>query len=472
MRIILSIIFVCSCLISKAQDRFLDSVINRHSIQIPSYKISTKSTDTLWLRMPYAKADFLDTSRLSELKGAQILSVDLLFTDYPAYDNLILLNKNRLAALKKILPSSSLHPNIQWQVIRQMNGKDKASAQNMIHGFLINYRKPVTKESTEKELIRVHTYIDKKKEELAAKKPRGPVKHWAIIHANNPSTNKILLGRYIKKIADHPDSLLKERRVGDSIVPVTVKTSIERRFILPNHKGDKKDYDSLYVLIEKKPDGLPKSSEPDNAIEDSTVIKTLLKMPVKNALVVADVTASMSPWLIQLMQFLSAAEQKNNFVSFTCFNDGDDRPDFDKPLARTGGVYTEKYETALHAADLISITMQKGKGGDLPENVCEAIIKAEAKTEKYDNTILIADSWAPVRDIQLLSQIKKPVHIVLCGNRLGAHPDYIMIALATGGTVTAPNLPALNMDALRTLKPLTYNSKVYQLVDGRVKEIQ
>src|SRR6476469_4629899 len=128
MRIFSFIILLCFSSILKAQDRFIDSIIAHHSIQVPVYKISTESTDTLWLKMPYAKWDFLDTSRLNQLKNAQILSVDLLFTDYPAYDNLIQLNTNRLIALKKLIPASLLHSNIQWQVIRQMNGNNKSSA--------------------------------------------------------------------------------------------------------------------------------------------------------------------------------------------------------------------------------------------------------------------------------------------------------------------------------------------------------
>jgi hypothetical protein len=459
--------------ISSAQQSFIDSIITHHSIHLPVYKISTLSNDTMWLKMPYAKSDFIDTTGISVLQHSQILSIDLLYTDYPANDDLVQLNKSRLAAIKNLLPYSVQEKNIQWQVVRQMDGKDKLAAQNMIHGFVINYRKPVTKEFTEKELDRVHNFIDKKKEELEAKKPKEKINHWAVMHNIRPSVNTVIFGRFIKKVGDHPDSLAKDKRTGDSIVPFTIKQAIEKRIILPINKKDKKDSDSLFVLLQKKLEALPPGSENnDRTIQDSTVIKILERVPMQNSLVVADVTASMSPWLIQLLQFLSANEVKNKFAWISCFNDGDDKNDIDKKLGTTGGIYGEPYLTALHAADLVSLTMQKGRGGDIAENVCEAIIRASEQTKNFSNIVLLADSWAPVRDISLVNNIKKPVNIVLCGNRTGVHPDYLTIALFTGGTVVANNQPPFDMTALRSGEVVKYNFKSYQLVNGVIHELQ
>ncbi|MDB5229301.1 MAG: hypothetical protein JWN76_106 [Chitinophagaceae bacterium] len=470
MNIKLLIFFFLLYAVGYGQDnRFTDSILDHHLIKLPVYTVSDIGNDYMVLKMNYSKSDFTDTTGIHLLNHAQILSIDLVFTDYPNNDELRQLNINRLKSLQRLLPFSLQQHDIRWQVIRQMNGKDKQSSQDMLHGFVINYRKADSKIETDVELKRIDDFIKKESANTAPPVNAQKRSNWAIIHQTGGSTQKVFYGRFMKKIADYPDSLLKDKRVGDSIIPVTVQQALQRRLILPQYKRDKKDSDTLYVLLEKPEPPLASITEKPLMKEDSSVLKTLQKIAFKKTLVVADVTGSMSPWLLQLLEYLSDHEKKNEIQYFSCFNDGDNLADAQKQIGRTGGVYTERFKTTLDAAELISMAMQRGRGGDLPENVCEGIITASKEAAGYDNIVLLADRWAPVRDIELVNQISKPVHIVACGNRLGIHPDYITIALKTNGSIHFTDEDITDFTSLKQGKEMTIKNKVYVLRENVVE---
>ena len=84
---------------------FVDSILENRTLKIPAYEIPDTDADNLILKMPYGQSSFLDTAGLSLLQNAQLLSVDLLFSDYPAASNLKTLNKNRLMALCQLMPT-------------------------------------------------------------------------------------------------------------------------------------------------------------------------------------------------------------------------------------------------------------------------------------------------------------------------------------------------------------------------------
>ena len=465
------LLFLFLTVTARSQDiHFSDSVLDHCLIRIPAYELSAIGQSYIILKMDYGKSDFADTSGLYRLKDAQILSIDLLFTDYPNSDGLRTLNLGRLKALQRLLPSASTQPDIRWQVIRQMNGSDRSGAQQLLHGFVINYRAPDSRTEAETELKRIDGFI--RKEMLKTQQPvSGPRKsNWAVIHEMGSPAQKTFYGKFIKKIADAPDSLLKEKRVGDSIVAVTVQQALEKRLILPRFRRDKKDSDSLFVLLARPEPPFSPNMERSNTHEDSSVIRTLERITFKNSLVVADVTGSMSPWMLQLLEYLSDHEKKKEIRYFSCFNDGNNLPDDQKKLGATGGVYTERFTSTLEAAELISMAMQRGRGGDLAENVCEAMITAAAQSPGFDNIVLIADRWAPVRDIELVDRIPAPVHIVACGNRLGIHPDYVTIAVKTKGSIHFMDEDIVDFSTLLQGKEMMIKHRIYYWANGRVME--
>ncbi|MFY7899277.1 MAG: hypothetical protein ACOVNY_03760, partial [Chitinophagaceae bacterium] len=77
--------------------------------------------------------------------------------------------------------------------------------------------------------------------------------------------------------------------------------------------------------------------------------------------------------------------------------------------------------------------MERGDGGDSPENPVEAIIKGLQQCDACENVVIVADNWAFARDIELVDKIQKPVHVIISGKGLGVNTDYATIAYKTKG---------------------------------------
>ncbi len=170
---------------------------------------------------------------------------------------------------------------------------------------------------------------------------------------------------------------------------------------------------------------------------DAQVVdKVLSRNNWTQKLIVCDVTGSMNPYVSQLVTWyqLNLAKEKN--LQFVFFNDGDNKKDSEKTIGKTGGIY---YKKATNIEDLISevsFVSGKGSGGDCPENNMEALIKGTSMAAPYKELVMVADNQAPVKDIKLLLEFKKPVHIILCGANSGfVNADYLKIAWKTKGSV-------------------------------------
>ena len=172
--------------------------------------------------------------------------------------------------------------------------------------------------------------------------------------------------------------------------------------------------------------------------KDSSVIKILTKFPNwKNLLIVNDWTGSMYEFGMEVLLWYKLNESRQKDVKrIVFFNDGDSLPDNKKIIGKTGGIYLSKDSISLD--NLISqmvLCMRGGYGGDIPENDVEAMIKGLESCKDCEEVILVADSRSSVRDFSLITQVKKPVHVILCGVEKGVVPEYIKIAYQTGGTI-------------------------------------
>jgi hypothetical protein len=155
----------------------------------------------------------------------------------------------------------------------------------------------------------------------------------------------------------------------------------------------------------------------------------------KNSLVVADWTGSMYPYVGQVMRWHKVNIGKKLLKYLVLFNDGNDklRESEFKPIGSTGGIYHADPNDMDDFLKKVEIAVNNGSGGDAEENDIEAILEGIETYSDIDYVILIADN-SPVRDIELLRKINKPVHVILCDN--GWVIDYIKIAYKTGGSIT------------------------------------
>ena len=479
MKAFLLLLFVIGSSFCHAQkvNSFIDSILQNRILKISAYQQNFISQESKLFNMQFGKSNFVDTTGIHQLNNTEILSIDLVFTDYPSNLDLKPLNKQRFLQLNKLLPNAINNKYTKWQIIRQMDGADKQTAKGMLHGFVINYRKPTTAADTKKEIDYIYALTPDPAEELEPVKKQVPkkkekIRHWEIIH-NMSNNYKIIAGRTVKKISNDKNEIVEEFEKGDSAFTLSTKKALQQQIITGRERDINVKLDSVFVLL----DGLPKPFEefvPKREKvkvlpkKDSTVIKIFERNKFKNMLVVADVTSSMSTYNAQIIFWLDSETKKNNLEALVCFNDGDDKQTEQKIIGNTGGIYGEIFKDVNQISELMQTVMEKGSGGDLPENDCEALIKSINQFNNYDDIILIADSWAPVRDIDLVTKITKPIKIIICGNELGPHADYVTIAMQTNGSLHLSDLDVTDFSLLKQNKILTIKGSNYMLKDGKV----
>lgn len=157
----------------------------------------------------------------------------------------------------------------------------------------------------------------------------------------------------------------------------------------------------------------------------------------KNHLAVCDWTGSVYPYSSQVLHWHKLNSDSEMISAFTFFNDGDDTPDADKKIGQTGGIYIVGSENLDDILAKMLETMTGGIGGDGPENDIEAVLTGLEVYQDVEAVILIADNNSSVRDIELYTQIKKPLRIILCGidKTEVVNPVYVNLARYTNGSL-------------------------------------
>jgi hypothetical protein len=161
------------------------------------------------------------------------------------------------------------------------------------------------------------------------------------------------------------------------------------------------------------------------------------------------------------------ALQEDRVSQFVFFNDGDNKKI--KKIGKTGGIYFCK-PNQKHIVQVMKKVQKNGQGGDCAENDLEAIITGINKCKSFTEVVLIADNKSPVKDIALLSQIKVPVHIIVCGCKRGQtiRHDYLQIASSTDGSVHTIDEDICNLSEIKEGEKVTIQDVDYQRVHGRI----
>jgi hypothetical protein len=211
--------------------------------------------------------------------------------------------------------------------------------------------------------------------------------------------------------------------------------------------------------------------EADNA--DSVITVTMKRNDWKDMLVVCDVTGSMSPYVAQVALWYRLRFKTEPNLQFVLFNDGDNLDDDKKKIGATGGIYYSRSKGVDSLDSLMSYVQAKGYGGDAPENNMEALIKGTKMAKPFKDLVMIADNYAPVKDIELLSTFKTPVHIILCGSTAGrVHPDYLKIAWKTKGTVHTIEQDIISLARLSEGQKIKLGNTTYRIMGGEFVELE
>lgn len=209
------------------------------------------------------------------------------------------------------------------------------------------------------------------------------------------------------------------------------------------------------------------------SFEDSVVYEVFDRHPEwQNMLVVNDWTGSMYQYGAQavLWHRLNLIKNKDSVAikNFIFFNDGNMLPDDEKLIGSTGGIYETKGESIKKLAYTMREVMLSGFGGDKPENDVEALLYGATSNTNFQELVLIADNRSAVRDMDLLSQLKLPVKIILCGVEKDhpVHADYLKMAQLTKGSIHTMAEDIMNMADKKEGDRIEILGMEYVLKDG------
>lgn len=144
----------------------------------------------------------------------------------------------------------------------------------------------------------------------------------------------------------------------------------------------------------------------------------------------------MQPCAAAVYKWMKLAYEKLNLIQYyVFFNDGDNKPQEDKHIGSTGGIYGIETTNLDTVFATMETAMRNGHGGDGPVNDIEALIFGIQQCPTCTNVILIADNQVSPRDMILLPQVTKPVKVIICQLGTIVNVDLINVAAATNGSI-------------------------------------
>ncbi len=147
MKSFLLLIFLLCLSAIHAQPRKVDDILAQREQLRPVYNLKTNLFSALVLNMSYGNNELISETDRKLLAEAQVVSIDLVFTDFPKGQDLKALNRSRIEKIQRIKKELVSDANIQWRVIRQTACTNEAEAKVLFHGVVIHYRPPQNKET-------------------------------------------------------------------------------------------------------------------------------------------------------------------------------------------------------------------------------------------------------------------------------------------------------------------------------------
>ncbi|MBI1222809.1 MAG: hypothetical protein GC180_09425 [Bacteroidetes bacterium] len=447
---ILFLIIALSCA-SYGQNLNREILLKRKQTHIKQYDTARKQANQYFLKMEFNGYRIINPIEHAALLQKQIERIELYYTDFQVSDSFkqSSLNGKRLEELEKLVPTLHQQTGIVWRFIGQTGAKSSNEAQSYYHGFVITYRDL--------------EFIDRK-EELV--------------------------------LLDSVSSLLSELR--DTVVGIECQTKIRNHKkwtgkYLPNDLRKRNTgirYKRRGLIARRKREYLTLTKTITHCdtlwsvsgkmpalsyMADSTVTQ-VLERKMKDwgkAMVVTDVTGSMYPYVLQLQIWMRLNFHTTDCRNFVFFNDGNKMHDRSKRAGKVGGIYSVKADNYIAMEIKCKEAMKGGDGGDGQENDIEAMLEAQRKYPECKEIILIADNYSPVRDMILLRQLKRPVHIILCGTQSGfINVEYLQIAYETGGSVHTIEEDIENMARLSEGEEIEIAGQRYKIQNGKFNVVR
>ncbi|WP_343636635.1 hypothetical protein [Fluviicola sp.] len=412
---ILAFVFVCSVLGAHATT--ILPACKR--LQVAKYDAPTGALSHAFIPMRFGKAQ--STVELTEKlpAHAEVIAVDIVYTDFPKGRSFDVLNEKRAQTLLELYPVIRKSNVSEWNLVAQTECENLEEAAALFHGVVVHYRVPPTIESMKSEISFLKTVG-------APSKPESKtMSHKSFERTMGASTREVAI------TGTGTDFLS-----GTAVCATTSVTPVAGSMVFPN------------------------------ASADQVIANVFNRNKWKNMTIAADITGSMSPYTGQLLLWLALQFNNEKVKQITFFNDGDRKTEAQKQIGQIGGIYQTATCDIETVRKLAIKAMTGGCGGDGPENNIEGLLKAYQSNPGCKELILVADALAPVKDIRLLEQVKVPVRVVLCGTYYGLHPDYLLIAAKTGGSVHTIEDDILNLATMKEGETFKISGRTYQITKG------
>ena len=445
------------------------------------------------IEMPFGYSNILKVyGDTAGLKTAGDIFIDVACTDYPINASLVSLNKNRVASFLKRFPFIEEGQLAQINFFQQTDGALREKAMTMFHGLIVKFRPKQTSDNAKKEVVKLEeivktgTIVPPVKPPAVTKKTDSATSNLERIYAQRP--RKFQNGKWYIQVGRGGIASLDydtpKKSPLDSFIVRDPKDALDEGLI---NKSEYKEFKgstairiyyphwvSEEVLIPKKTVTVtekPATTTKINRIPDTSILKILDRTQWQKATIVADVTGSMYKYTAQVLLWIKSNPIGSLAKNVVFFNDGDNKPDKDKKLGNTGGIYSRSCNSYAEIESLMKATMLKGGGGDYPENNIEALLKAEKDFPTAEYQVMIADNWAAIKDKVLWQHLTKPVRIVVCGaTEFNVHIDYLNLARKTNGSVHLMESDLYNLAGLKEGEILKVGKNSFVVKNGMFVE--
>lgn len=445
------------------------------------------------VEMPFGYADILKVSGdTAGLKTAGDIFIDVACTDYPINASLVSLNKSRVASFLKRFSFIAESQLAQVNFFQQTDGALREKAITMFHGLIVTFRPKQTVENAKKEVVKLEEIVKTgtpdpaERSAAAVTKQDSATNELEKLYAQRP--RKFQNGKWYIQVGRGGivslDSDVPKKSPLDSFITRAPKDALEEGVI---NKDEYKEFKAatairIYyphwvseeVLIPKKTITVtekPVVTIRTKRIPDTSILNILDRTKWQKATIVVDVTGSMYKYTAQLLLWVKTNPIGSSSKNFVFFNDGDDKPDKDKKIGNTGGIYYKTCNAYAEVETLMKSTMAKGGGGDYPENNIEALITGEKIFPAAEYQVMIADNWAPIKDKIFWNLLTKPVRIVVCGaTEFNVNIDYLNLARKTNGSVHLMESDLYNLAGLKEGEILKVGKNSFVVKNGMFVE--
>lgn len=139
--LILTLMLFCNAITaySKSDTRTIEDILNLKETKSSVYTYRAGLLEAVVINMTYGQEAIISVMDKSNLRKAQIIQVDLVYTDFPNGIDLKELNRRRINKALEVNSTLINNESIQWRLVRQMKCRSEAEAKTYFHGIVIYY---------------------------------------------------------------------------------------------------------------------------------------------------------------------------------------------------------------------------------------------------------------------------------------------------------------------------------------------